>query len=91
MAKKTSKTETEEAVVSTAKKTENTVYIGKSINGLPQYTIFKNGELPPHIEAMADDTIKGLIVPVSELQEARKNVHKKGHILNFYLNKQNKK
>jgi len=86
MAKKTS----ENKEYKTATKAENTVYIGKSIHGLTQYTIFKNGVLPDYIKAMVekDDSIKGLIVPVSELQEARKNVHVKGHILNLYYNKQ---
>ena len=82
MAKKVSKTE--------AKKPENTVYIGKSLHGLSQYTVFKGGVLPPHIEEMAakDETIKPLIVPASKLQEARKNISIKGHILNQYRTKQ---
>lgn len=69
---------------------ESTVYIGKSLPVLSQYTIFKGGKLPAYVEELAakDTTIAGLIVPVSQLQEARKNMHVKGHILNYYINKQ---
>ncbi len=72
------------------KTAEPTIYIGKSLLGLSRYTVFKGGVLPPHVEAMAakDETIKNLIVPVSQLQEARKNINVKGHILNHYMNKQ---
>ena len=75
----------------TDKTLENTVYIGKSLPILSQYTVFKGGKLPAHIEELAakDETIAGLIVPVSKLQEARKNMTVKGHILNYYFNKQN--
>lgn len=70
---------------------EATVYIGKPLRGLPRYTVFVDGKLPPHVEVMAanDKAVAGLIVPVSELQDARKNVLVKGHILNYYINKQN--
>lgn len=72
---------------------ESTVYIGKSLPLLQQYTVFKGGKLPAYVEELAanDNTIAGLIVPVSELQEARKNMRVKGHILNYYFNKQNNK
>lgn len=90
MAKKTKETEAtaQETPVEVAK--ETTIYIGKSIPGLPQYTVFKGGVLPAYIAEMAakDEAVKGLIVPVSELQEARKNTRIKGHILNTYINKQ---
>ena len=70
---------------------ESTVYIGKSLPMIPQYTVFKGGKLPAYVEELAakDETIAGLIVPASELQEARKNMRVKGHILNYYFNKQN--
>ena len=69
---------------------ETTVYIGKSLPILPTNTVFKGGKLPPYVEELVakDETIAGLIVPVSQLQEARKNMHVKGHILNYYFNKQ---
>lgn len=94
MAKKTKETEAtaQETPVEVAesKPKETTIYIGKSIPGLPQYTVFKNGVLPAYIAEIAanDEAVKGLIVPVSELQEARKNARIKGHILNTYINKQ---
>ncbi len=72
------------------KSAEPTIYIGKSLLGLSRNTVFKGGVLPPHIEAMAakDETIKNLIVPVSKYQEAIKNINVKGHVLNYYMNKQ---
>ena len=65
---------------------ESLVYIGRSIPGLLRYTVFQGGCLPAHVEQMAkeNDRLRGLIVPVSGLQEARKNMRTKGHILNFY-------
>lgn len=79
----TKKTKTTDKVVAVK---EATSYIGKSLLGLPQYTVFKDGVLPPHIEQMCErlTAIRGLVVPVSQLQEARKNITKKGHILYVY-------
>ena len=72
---------------------KTTIYIGRSLPVLPQYTVFKGGQLPAYVEELAakDESIAGLIVPVSELQEARKNMREKGHILNYYFNKQKTK
>ena len=68
------------------KKSETKVYIGKSLRGLPQYTVFAGGELPPHIAEMAakNEAIAGLMVPISRLSEARKNIKIQGHLLNHY-------
>lgn len=68
------------------KKAEALVYIGRTIPGLSRYTVFQEGKLPAHVEQMAkeNECIRGLIVPVKDIQEARTNVQKKGHILNFY-------
>ena len=65
---------------------EALVYIGRTIPGLSRYTVFQAGRLPSHVEQMANENerIRGLIVPVKELQTARKNMLTKGHILNFY-------
>ena len=70
------------------KKPETTIYIGRSLSGLPQYTVFKHGRMPEHIAMMAKDniTIAALIIPISELQESRKYIQTKGHILNTYAN-----
>lgn len=67
---------------------KTTIYIGTSLKGLPQYTMFKYGELPTYIKQMTEqnEAILGLIVPLDNLQEARINVKKKGHVLNHYLN-----
>lgn len=69
-----------------------TIYIGKALLGLPRFTVFVDGYLPPHIAEMAkeDETILGLTVPIAELQEAKQNMLVKGHILNHWYNKQNK-
>lgn len=68
-------------------KTETTVYIGPSLPGLVRHTIFVGGILPAHVSEMIakNKRIGGLIVPLSELQQARKDITKKGHILNHFL------
>lgn len=85
MAKKAKKMESKEKVT--------TVYIGKSLPGLPQYKVFKDGILPEHIRQMAEKNtnIYGLIVPVARLQEARRDINIKGHILNYYAEQLNNK
>lgn len=93
MSKRMTKPETktvEKKVVDAPK--ESTIYIGRSLPGLSRYTVFKGGQLPPHVAELADKnkSVAGLIVPVSGLQEARKNMQIKGHILNVYLTQQNK-
>lgn len=74
-----------------AKKTEKKIpetliYIGKALPGLPRYTVFKNGQIPDHIKQITIESphIAGLIVPISRLQESRKNMLTKGHILHFH-------
>ena len=69
-----------------------TVYIGKSLPGLPRNMAFKGGVLPEYVRQMAEqnENIAGLIVPVDRLAEARKNINQKGHILNYYAEKLNK-
>lgn len=64
----------------------STVYIGPSLPGLTQYTVFKNGERPAHVRAMVEenDVIGHLIVPVTVLQYAREQIHTPGHIFNYY-------
>lgn len=75
------------------KEKEATVYIGKPRLGLPQYTVFQGGVIPPIVEELMkkDSSIAGLIVPVTELQAARENMLIKGHILNHYYTKQTTK
>ena len=79
-----------------AKKFESqatTVYVGRSLPGLSQYTAFVGGVIPEYVkEKIAQKpAIAGLIVPANEVQEARKNITKKGHILNYYASKLNDK
>ena len=64
----------------------STVYIGPSLPGLAQYTVFRNGQRPAHVNAMIEgnDVIAQLIVPVSRLQAARGDMQTPGHIFNFY-------
>ena len=64
----------------------STVYIGPSLPGLAQYTVFRNGQWPAHVKARIEgnDTIAQLIVPATRLQAARSDVQTPGHILNFY-------
>ena len=68
------------------KKSATTIYIGRSLPGLPQYTVFEGGQLPAHVAEMveANLTIGHLIVPLEGLQMARDGMQTKGHILNTY-------
>lgn len=63
------------------------IYIGPSIEGLTQNTIFNGSSLPPNVQSIiaSHPNIAGLIVPLKGLQEARENIRKPGHILNTYL------
>ncbi len=64
------------------------VYIGPSVPGLKSYTVF-SGTLPKPIAEMAamNDNIAGLIVPVERLQESRRDMRKRGHVLNVYFHR----
>ena len=68
------------------KKSETTIYIGRTLLGLPQYTVFEGGKLPAHVAEMvkANLTIGHLIVPLEGLQLARDGMQTQGHILNTY-------
>lgn len=86
MAKKT--------VGNTGKPGTATVYVGCPLPGLLTYTVFKGGELPEHVKQMIaeDENVGNLIVPVENLQIARKNINQKGHWLNICAEKlKNKK
>ena len=63
------------------------IYIGPSIRGLNSYSVFKKGEYPLPVSELIKKfpNITGLMIPISELQEARKDLTKKGHILNYHL------
>ncbi len=71
------------------KKPESTIYIGRSLpNGtLPQYTVFNHGEIPLHLVELVQTrpAIRGLIVPVSELQRSRAEAQKQGTLLHKYF------
>ena len=71
------------------KNTESTVYIGRSIPGLTTYTVFAGGVLPPHVEKMIAEKaeIKQLIVPVSRLAQARRDINVHGNVLNHFAEK----
>lgn len=67
---------------------KSTIYIGQSLkNGLlKQNTIFKDGIIPAHLSQLvnSNDALRGLIVSVDDLQEARASMQKKGTILNLF-------
>lgn len=73
----------------TAKKAVTTVYVGRSLSGLSSGTVFRGGDLPPHVAEIVKNNphVSALIVPVEGLQEARKNMKTSGHILNFHAKK----
>ncbi len=62
------------------------VYIGPTYPGLKRYTIFA-GDLPEHVAQMVKEkpSLAAMFVPADELAEAKKNVTRTGHILNFHL------
>lgn len=66
----------------------SSIYIGSSLkNGLlKQYTIFKDGIIPAYLVDLfnGNDALRGLVVSVDDLQEAKKAMQKKGTILNLY-------
>lgn len=70
----------------TKKPSETRIYIGRTLPGLQRNTVFSGGKLPAHVAEMAEENvhIRGLIVPINDLQEARRNMRLKGHILNFH-------
>lgn len=74
------KTKTEPA------QTEARVYVGQSLPGLPRMTVFRGDGYPPHVAELIknNEAVKGLIVPVSQLSEAVRDVRTKGNILNTY-------
>lgn len=69
-------------------KVEPMVYVGPTLpNGiLARFTVFKGGEFLPHIKELIDrhSSVRGLIVPISQLAQAKKDVETQGHILNLY-------
>lgn len=70
-----------------AVKKKATVYIGPSLEGLPQYSVFIEGELPAYVaqKVKANENVAGLFVPLDELAQARQDILKPGHLLNYYL------
>ena len=66
--------------------TEARVYVGQSLPGLPRMTVFRGDGYPPHVAELIknNEAVKGLIVPVSQLSEAVRDVKTKGNILNTY-------
>lgn len=68
-------------------KAEPVIYVGSTLpNGiLFRYTVFC-GNFPPHIVELMDKSpaLRGLMVPISKLQQAKKDVETQGHILNLY-------
>lgn len=73
---KTSTTKTKKTVAKTpvpAAKKEALIYVGPTLRGgvLSRYSVFKHGELPPHVKEIADEhkCIKSLLVPVSKLAQ----------------------
>ena len=66
--------------------TEARVYVGQSLPGLPRMTVFRGDGYPPDVAELSEKNkaVKGLIVPVSQLSEAVRDVKTKGNILHTY-------
>ncbi|MFP3359181.1 hypothetical protein R0K17_17740, partial [Planococcus sp. SIMBA_143] len=71
-------------------KKEAVIYVGSTLTGLglQQYSIFKNG-IPKNVQLHIDkcNAIGALTVPVSQLSQARKNIHTPG-TAEYVLNQQ---
>lgn len=65
-----------------------TVYIGPTLpNGiLKQYTVFRNGMVPRHIQSLYDgnDALRGLVVPVGDMTYAMASMKRRGTLLNLF-------
>lgn len=57
---------------------EATIYTGPALPGgqLARYTVFREGKMMPHIQALADEcpALKKMIVPVSRLAETERKL-----------------
>lgn len=62
-------------------------YIGQSLPGLAIFSVFNQGSYPLTVKKLIETypNIAHLMVPVSKLQQARKDSRTQGHILNHYL------
>lgn len=69
------------------KKRGAVVYIGPSLKGLVKHSVFLSGDYTAPVKSLIEQypNIEHLIVPIEGLQQARKDMLRKGHILNFYL------
>lgn len=76
-----------EAVESKSAEAESKIYIGASFKGVATGTVFKGGKLAPALEdaIKAVPAIKELVIPVSKLVDARKQLQNKDSALSrFY-------
>lgn len=75
----TATTKEPEPVNDTTSKAEATIYVGPALPGgqLARYTVFRDGKLMPHVQAIADEcqAVKVLIVPVSKLAATERKLH----------------
>lgn len=62
------------------------VYVGPTIPSLKRYTVFI-GDLPPYVQELINkySALKGLFVPIHKIAEARREIVRKGSILNYFL------
>lgn len=71
-------------------KTKARIYVGPSLpkGVLARFTAFSDG-VPPHVAELMEKSsaLKGLLVPVARLSQARKDVETKGTLLNLYASK----
>lgn len=66
------------------------IYVGPSLPGgvLPQFTVFR-GKLPAYVADLMgkSPSLRHLIVPVSRLSQARRDLSTNGNLLNLYAAK----
>ncbi len=53
---------------------------------LRQYTQFKDGIIPSYLSQLfaSNDALRGLVVSIDDLAEARERMQQRGNILNLY-------
>jgi len=71
----------------TNKEIRQTIYIGPSIRGVMTGTVFTGTDLPKHLETAIEQqpVLKELIVPVSQLTAARKQLQDSNSAMSKYF------
>lgn len=85
----TAETTAPESTSEVKEEIQQTIYIGPSIRGVMTGTVFTGSDLPEHLVAAIEQqpVLKELIVPVSQLIEARKQLQDSNSAMSKYFRK----